>query len=420
MARRAIIAKPRKTVKKTVRVGKGLALAASGNTLVKDLRPKDPDVMHYGPEPSFSGEQPNADNRQSILTNAWNWYSRFYGCKEAKEFLIAYLEGTKADKDTIKIVRKAPDKFMITTAGWVARAATRGLVLEPRQIEYLNAAIAKLTLAVNNGVKTDEELEAEENAPKPASKKPSIQEIMREKADEAASDIEALYDEYVTAKYPRDFAIDKKVVGAFQSRNVLPQHIAPVIKRWQRLLDEFLEVQDGKDAQLNEGYANLSKMQIRYAIKFIEQVIAELNGYISLKQATKKVRARKAIPVETTVAKLKYLKAFKDAAQGLDLTSLSPVKLHQCTEAWVYDTAKRKMYHFVADSINKCLTVKGNTILGFDKKQSEMKTLRKPAEQIKSLMGSKPAARKFFTDIKAVGACPTGRFNADMVILKAF
>jgi hypothetical protein len=49
-----------------------------------------------------------------------------------------------------------------------------------------------------------------------------------------------------------------------------------------------------------------------------------------------------------------------------------------------------------------------------------MKTLRKPVEQIKALMGSKPVARKYFKEIKAVEAVPNGRFNAEMIILKAF
>jgi len=35
-------------------------------------------------------------------------------------------------------------------------------------------------------------------------------------------------------------------------------------------------------------------------------------------------------------------------------------------------------------------------------------------------MGSKPAARKFFNDIKAVATQPNGRFNENMIILKAF
>jgi hypothetical protein len=59
-------------------------------------------------------------------------------------------------------------------------------------------------------------------------------------------------------------------------------------------------------------------------------------------------------------------------------------------------------------------------LLGFDSTKSEVKTLRKPAEQLKELMGSKPAARKFFNDIKAVSTTPNGRFNQSMIILKAF
>ena len=49
-----------------------------------------------------------------------------------------------------------------------------------------------------------------------------------------------------------------------------------------------------------------------------------------------------------------------------------------------------------------------------------MKTLRTPETQLKEVMGGRPAARKFFKDIKTVAAKPTGRFNEDMIILKAF
>jgi hypothetical protein len=248
----------------------------------------------------------------------------------------------------------------------------------------------------------------------------NIQEVMREKADEALGDVEALFDEFVNAGYPKDFAVDKKIVGALSAKNVLPQHMASAIKRYQRLLDECLEVQNGKDEQLNEAYSNLGKMQVRYLIKFVEDVLSEMNGYISLKQAAKKPRAKKAVPVEKITSKLKYCKNFKDDALKLELVGLSAVKLHESTEAWVYDTKRRKMHHYVADAYSKCLMVKGNTIIGFDKKESGIKTLRKPVEQIKALMGSKPAARKYFKEIKAVEAVPNGRFNDGMIILKAF
>ena len=418
MARRATLVKTRKPKKTTVRVGKnGIVVASSTNASVKDLRPKDPDVLHYGAEPNFSDKQPNPETRESELGNAYGWYSHFYGPKEAKTFILQYLEDTKVDKEIIKLVRKAPDNRTVTTAGWVARCATRGLILEQKNKDYIQRAVDILVDFAKRNVKDDSTETETETKPK---RTVNIQEVMREKADEALSDVEALFDEFIIAGCPKDFTINQKVVGFLSARNVLPQHIAPAIKRWTALLNEYVEVQNGKDAQLNEGYSNLGKMQIRYSINVVEQIIAELNGYISLKQATKKVRAKKPVPVEKTVSKLKYCKAFKDDTLNIDLTGLSPIKLHQATEAWVYDTKKRKMHHYVADTYSKCLMVKGNTVIGFDKKESGIKTLRKPAEQIKELMGSKPAARKYFKEIKAVEAVPNGRFNADMIILKAF
>jgi hypothetical protein len=323
------------------------------------------------------------------------------------------------DKDVLTRVNRLPDWKLDMHSHWATTAHL--LEVNPNLVpDSYKTGIVKwvneLTLEGAALTAKKEETEGEEKPKKTV----NIQEIMREKADEALGDIEALFDEFVDANYPKDFSIDKKVVGALSSRNVLPQHLAPAIKRYQRLLDEYIEVQAGKCEQLTEGYANYSKMQLRYAIKVIEDIIAEMNGYIGLKQATKKPRAKKAVPVEKVVARLKYCKAFKDDALMLELTGLSPVKLHESTEAWVYDTKKRKMHHYVADAYSKCLMVKGNTIIGFDKKESGMKTLRKPVEQIKELMGSKPVARKYFKEIKAVEAVPNGRFNADMVILKAF
>lgn len=420
MARRPSLIKARKPKKAVVRVGKkGIALASSGNTLTKDFKPKDVDVLKFGPEPSFSEVQPSDDERQGVLTHTYNWYSRFCTHKDAKMFLIQYLENTNADKNTIRLVRKAPDNRMITTAGWAARCATRGLVLTEKQKNYIQSCVDTLVSLANAGIK-DDVAEGEEATNEKPKRTVNIQEVMREKADEALSDIEALFDEFIVAGCPKDYNIDKKVVGFLSARNVLPQHLASAIKRWQKLLDEYLEAQAGKDEQLNEAYRSLGKMQVRYSIKLIEDIIGEMNGYISLKQATKKVRAKKAVPVEKIVSKLKHLKTFKDEVLKIDLVGISPVKLHQATEAWVYDTKKRKIHHYVADSYSKCLTVKGNALLGFDKKESGIKTLRKPAEQLKELMGSKPAARKYFKEIKAVEAVPNGRFNADMIILRAF
>ena len=291
-----------------------------------------------------------------------------------------------------------PDDYKKGIVKWVENLSVEGADLKAKKVET----------------------EDEEGAVKPK-KVVNIQEIMREKADEALGDIELIWDEFVDAGYPKDFNLNRRVMSALESRNILPQHIANAIKYWNSLLDEFVEAQAGKDEQLNEAYSNLGKMQIRYAIKLIEEVIAELNGYIALKKTVKKPRAKKAVPVERVVAKLKHLKSFKDDALKLELTGLSPVKLHESTEAFIYDTVKRKIIWLVADDYSKCLMVKGNTVIGFDKKKSMTKTVRKPGEFLKSFMsGGRPSTRKLVDEIKAVAAIPNGRFNQNMVILKVW
>lgn len=291
-----------------------------------------------------------------------------------------------------------PDTYKTGIVKWVEGLALEGADLKSKKVES-----------------EDEEAETK---PK---RTVNIQEVMREKADEALSEVEALFDEFITAGCPKDFNVDKKIVGFLSAKNVLPQHMANAIKRYQRLLDEYLELQEGKCAQLKEAYSNYSKMQIRYTIKFIEDVIGEMNGYISLKQAAKKPRAKKAVPVEKVVSKLKHCKNFKDDALKLELLGLSPVKLHESTEAFVYDTVKRKIIWLVADEYSKCLMVKGNTVIGFDKKKSMIKTVRKPGEFLKSFMsGGRPSTRKLVDEIKAVAAIPNGRFNENMVILKVW
>ena len=198
----------------------------------------------------------------------------------------------------------------------------------------------------------------------------------------------------------------------------MPQHINLLITAWQRKLEELSELQAGKCEQLNEAYSRFGKIQVRNMIGVVEKVIADLNSYINIKKAVRKPRAKKPVPVEKIVRSLKYLKTFK--LEKLELVSVSPTKLHGCAEAWVYDTKKRKLHHYVADEYGKSLSVKGNSVIGFCTKNSEVKTLRKPETQIKEVMGSKPAARKFFKDIKAVSTTPNGRFNEHMIILKAF
>jgi len=375
---------------------------------VKALNPRDADTKYMGEEPFFP-IQPDPEARFSTLARSFTWYSRFYSKKDAKELLCQYLDYNKRT-DEAKLVRKVHESEFIITLCWVARMTMRGLELTEHEELTLQNEITRLVKSLSETeVKTSQTSIVET-----ATTRPNIQEVLREKANAAAGDMEGMIDDFVTTGKASEKTVD--IVARY---NVMPQHIHIIVDIWKRKQDEFQRLSDG-DESLKEGYAFLGKIQIRNILKFIEGVLGDLNSYISIKKASKAPRKRKAVPVEKIVAKLKYLKLFKDVAAKIDLVSVHPTKLHGASEAWVYDTGKRKLHHYIADEYSKVFSVKGNTLLGFDANTSEMKTLRKPGEQIKEVMGSKPVARKYFKDIKAVGAVPNGRFNENMIILKAF
>jgi hypothetical protein len=378
------------------------------HSLVKALNPRDVDVQYYGDEPLFV-LQPDEDKRRVALMRSFTWYNRFYGKKDAKELLSQYLEFNNRTADS-KVMRRVHENEFLMTLCWLARMQLRGLSLTEHEEFTLENEITRLLKIIHK----PEEIKAEVEV----STRPNIQDILKEKARNAAGELEGLFDEFITSGAPTKHTL--RPMDEVAKKNVMPQHISLLTEVWKKKQNEFQELLKGDDKQLAEGYTYLNKTQIKNIIKFIEQVLNDLNSYISVKKAAKAPRARKAVPVEKIVAKLKYLKTFKDTAAKLDLISISPVKLQGASEAWIYDSARRKVHHYIADEYSKAFTVKGNTLLGFDSTKSEVKTLRKPAEQLKEIMGSKPAARKFFNDIKAVSTTPNGRFNQDMIILKAF
>jgi hypothetical protein len=386
--------------------------------VVKTLNPKDEDSKYYGTEPEFK-EQPTVEGRTSALSSGLRWYSRFFGRKDAKELLIQYTE-FKGNPEQGKLLRKVEDSEITMSLCWLARMNMRGLVLTDEEQTKVNNELARLTETYTNPqlAKVSMTSVAKEEVKETSTNRPNVQEIMREKASEVAGELEGIFDEYIKdgAKASHSF----KIIDEVKKKNILSQHISIISDVWKKKLAEFSLVLEGKDSDLVQGYAFLTKTQVKNIVKFIEQVLSELNSYISVKKTTRAPRARKPVSVEKQVSKLKYLRSFKDEALKLDLTSVHPTKLHGASEAWVYDTAKRKLHHYVADEYSKTFTVKGNTILGFDTRNSEMKTLRKPTEQLKEIMGSKPAARKYFKDIKSVSTVPNGRFNDNLIILKAF
>jgi hypothetical protein len=377
-------------------------LAAKAN--VKALNPRSPDTKYVGHEPEWR-VQP-VSNRVSSLSNAFGWYNYFYGKKDAKDFIGSYLDAHERAKDARRI-RTLPDSQIRLTTGWLCRMVTMGLELSESEQIKLDNLIQDLLAA-----KQEEVAEKTEEA-KPTGL--TIQDRLREKASECAGEIEGLFDDFLAAgaKMSAQF----QPITIIRGHNVAPQLISQIQQIWKHHLVELEAAVAGKDPQLVEGYSFLTKNQLKQMVKFAEQVITDCNNYVQIKKVERKPRAKKAVSPEKVTARFKYLKTFPE----LKLVSEPAVKLVDATEAWLYDTVKRKLIHVVGDAHRGNFTVKSSAVVGFDTGASSQKTLRKPAETLKSLVAAgKPAARKIFKELSTTETQWNGRGNENLIILKAW
>lgn len=380
--------------------------SSSTKASVRLLKPRDGDLKHIGMEPEWR-LQPEATARTSQLMRAFNWYNYSFGRKDAKEFVIDYLERNDRKADAKKLKSIHESKFRLT-AGWLARMATVGLELNEHEALSLNSEISALSLL-------KQEIKVEDK--KDVQPKQNIQDHLRAKAEECAGELEGLFDEFCSAEEIKLNLNNHKPMSIIRGMNIQPTHIGVVRDAFQRKLVEFSEVLAGEDSQLVEGYSHWSKNELKQVIKFCELVVSDCDSYVQVKKSERKPRAKKKQTPEQIVRKLKYLQDFPE----LKLRSEPAAKLAECTEFYTYDTVKRKLQHYVADSHVGSMTVKNSSIIGFDPTQSVAKTLRKPAEQLKALFQSgKPGARKYFKDIKATEVKLTGRFNENLIILKVW
>lgn len=377
-------------------------------TEIKRLNPKGAETKYIGFEPEWK-TQPADENRISALANAFAWYNYHYGKKDAKDMLCHYLEHNGRTKDA-KTMRGVPDSQIRITPAWVCRMTLLGLALTEHEQSIIDNDITQMLTAKQEAKKAQSEVDADA-----AVAKLTIQDHLREKISDCCGELEGMFDDFIDAgaKMSADF----KPIGLMRGMNISPNMIGTVTRVWELRLAEFNEVLEGRDDQLVEGYSHLTKVQLRNCVKFCETVINDCNSYVQIKKVERKPRAKKAVSPEKLTRNFKFLREFAD----LKLKSEPVIKLVGASEAWLYDTAKRKLVHVVADSHIGTFSVKGSAVIGFDAQQTVQKTLRKPAEQLKTVTSvGKPAARKAFAAINATETKWNGRGNDNLIILWAW
>lgn len=370
------------------------------------------DEKYVGTEPVWD-DKPTPEQVKSRINTGLRYYGYFYSVDQLKHEVVAWLEthqkAHKISPETIKAYKASANRATSMTTCALVRMHDRGAPLNADQIKHI---IAKVQAAIDTGER-DEVTPAEASEPVDPNA-PTVQTRMLAQARTLQGEIDGDMDLVFRGKKP---ALD--VMSYLNTHEVSK----PVAAKMRAMVEEaHIEIVAAKDKradeQLVEAYAYLKGKLLKEVMTWFETTFAAFDNYAKLKNLSRKPRQKKVVSSDKLVAKMAYLKEFKEPAIGLSLVSIRPTDVIGAESLWIYDTKKRKVGVYYALP-NETLSVKGSTIRNFDAQRSVMKRLRKPAEKLKELTNAgKVQLRKYLEGIKAVEQTMKGRITKDTILLR--
>jgi DNA-directed RNA polymerase beta' subunit len=374
----------------------------------KDLSPRWDDVD------GLTGEQFGAKYR-----DAMKWYRLETSAKDLKPKVIDWMGRAGMSKSEIAEFKKTKDWRCNLTMGSIAACLIKGMPdnhpdwNKGRSFsDYLKKSIKEVVEAGKHDIEEVEEVKAV----KTTAPVVTIQDRLKDAAGDMGEEIDYAIDSWIMdpdAFDPKAF----KMANLLRGKGAKAAHARFIKAYFKRGHDELLELASGQaDEQLREGYSHVSRKNVKKLIDFYESIMTACDQIAAEAKLNKKPRAKKQVPADKLVAKLK----FKASDDKLGLTSVPPAQLVGAQGAVVYNTKTRKIGIYTSLNSNG-LTVKGTTIGNFTDK-SMQKTLRKPEVQLREFKDQNTQKRieTWVKNIKATEVPLNGRINADIMILKVF
>jgi hypothetical protein len=389
-------------------VTKAKHLAAARSKIGKDPSPKWDNILEL-----------STDQYARHFRVSMEWYRLESSGKELKPKVINWMSDNGYTKADIANFKKSKDSRCSPTMGAIAACLLKGM---PEQradwnegrssAEWLKTSIQKVLEESKYDIDDEAVAEAAE-ANKPNVYIPSIQERLRESALAMTTEIEdaiELFYENPEAFDPKAF----KMLNLLKAKGAKAAHTRIIKTCYESNLEELIEAASTKDEQLKEGYSHLSKSQLKKITAFYQEIVSACDMLAQEAKVNRAPRAKKTVPAEKIVAKLKY----KKTDEPLKLVSISPADIIGAKELWIYNSKSRKLGRYIADEYKE-LGVKGTTITGFNLNLSVQKTVRKPEEKLKEFKAAgKVQLRKFLDDINATDTKMNGRINEDIILLR--
>jgi hypothetical protein len=347
-------------------------------------------------KPDFDG---NTDH-MTELKNGLNYYNYKYSHKDAKNWTVKWMEKDKKYSDILPKFKSLKDHQVSFTFGSICKMSLDGASLETETVSRIENSIHNAIDRYFVEIKNPEK--------KTNTNVISIQDRIRDKANLFMGEyIEGEFDNLRTNLFKSDFDMGK-VLNEHEVSGAVATIIASTYQVW---VDEFQEAIDG-DEYMKEAYSGYTRASLKALMKFTKKIVKDAEFHVEKSKAIRKSAKKKVVPADKLVKKLNYKKSDPE----LKIVSESPTKIIGANEVWLYNVKTRKLIHVVGDDL---LTVSGTTIKNMDSNKSEMKTLRKPAEQLLEFKKArKTTVRKFMDILTTKSSKFSGRMSNDIIILK--
>ena len=335
-----------------------------------------------------------SENYFSDLIRYQTYHNVHTDYKNLRKRALDYAKGVTKNIDALD---RASD-FELRTIGIIGYAIKTGKPILQKHIDSVNKEILDLV--------------AKYSKRKPAiSKQKEVVTKVEDKITPLVSkhvaEVNAAIDDYVTQG--KEFSM--KAYLATENVNSAVAKLIP--EHFKKLEQELREAVAGKDDQLREGYSFMGKVKLKRFYALVQQIISDCAQQV-VTAKIRKPRVHKEKPPAVLAAKMKYQKA----EETLKLTSEKPETIIGSDTVWVYDTARRKLSGYVADSGQK-LSIRGTTVTGFSVKESMVKTIRKPDIMFSGNLAKRVLLQNF-KDLKTKSSVPNGRTNETSIIVKVF
>lgn len=357
------------------------------------------------PEPTWAeGSEPCS---KLALIDAFAWYNEQRTSKDARKYLITYLE----ENDLLSSSQKKALPFLSDVwhinAGFTARMLSLGAWIPDISFQGFNNELTEFKSRLDNIVK-----ERQLDDPPVQEETISIQERTLAKAEDFIYELEQQFDKlWNRKKTDVEFDAYKWMMNA----GVKPAHAGRIAEYFRERAKSWVSIieQTKKDPYVKESYPWPKKDMVDAATIFLS-FATDAEKLSSNKKAARKPRKKKPLSFDKMVKNLKFLPEDNENK----LTSINPVKIIGAQQLWVYNVKARKLGVYIArDAVG--LLVKGSSIDNYKYSESVSKTLRKPKDVLsKVLSGGKIALRKIMGDINAKATELNGRINKDTILLK--